>query len=147
MREEAGVARMTYPAMIEVAEDSYGVNFPDLPGCVSFAETADDAVRNAEEALNLHLEGMAEDAEPYPAPTPFEILIAGRKNAPTDTEVVWVAITAEAPDEAERVNLYLTRSLLQRVDAHAKAAGINRSAFFNQAARAFMASTAGPRRG
>lgn len=37
-----------------------------------------------------------------------------------------------------RVNICLTRNLLERIDAHAKRAGVNRSVFFIQAARAYM---------
>ncbi len=132
------MAKETYVAMFEVAEDSYGVSFPDLPGCVSFGVTAVEAVRNAEEALSLHLEGMAEDNEPLPEPSSLDDLLKSHAIESASGDVVWVGVTVEAPDEPERVNLYLTKSLLERVDAHAKAAGVNRSAFFNQAARAFM---------
>ncbi len=41
----------------------WGVYFPDLPGCVSAAETAEEAIENAEAALkevaeDMHLEGI-----------------------------------------------------------------------------------------
>lgn len=42
----------------------WGVYFPDLPGCVSAAETAEEAIENAEAALkevaeDMDLEGIA----------------------------------------------------------------------------------------
>jgi len=132
------MARMTYVAMLEPGEDGIGVSFPDLPGCVSFGDSASDVVRNAEEALSLHLEGLAQDAEPYPEATDLRVVAAETRQDPAFHDAVFVLVTAEAPDEAERVNVYLTKSLLQRVDAHARAAGINRSVFFTRAANAFI---------
>lgn len=51
-----------YIAIIEDAgpEFAVGVWFPDLPGCISAGEDLDDALRNAPEALALHLEGLKE---------------------------------------------------------------------------------------
>lgn len=34
---------------------SYGVSFPDLPGCISAGDTMDEALANAAEALAGHL--------------------------------------------------------------------------------------------
>ena len=43
---------MHYVAVIEKNTDSaYGVRFPDLPGCFSAADTVDEVMRNAIEAL------------------------------------------------------------------------------------------------
>ena len=54
-----------YIALLHKEADSdYGVSFPDLPGCVTAGKTLDEARANAEEALALHLAGMAEDGEP-----------------------------------------------------------------------------------
>ena len=56
--------------------------------------------------------------------------------------MTYALVTVEAPDEAERVNVYLSRSLLQRVDRFARDAGLNRSAFFSQAAASYIKSNA-----
>ena len=63
------------------AGSDYGVSFPDLPGCVTAGVDLDDARRMAEEALALHLAGMAEDAEPIPEPSSLEAVMAERKTA------------------------------------------------------------------
>jgi predicted RNase H-like HicB family nuclease len=58
-----------YVAVLSKDETSdYGVDFPDFPGCVTAGETPEEAKRMASEALLLHLEGMAEEGEPIPAP-------------------------------------------------------------------------------
>ena len=65
-----------YIALIRKDSDtSYGMDFPDLPGCVSGGETLDEALENAREALVLHVEGMLEDGEPLPAPSTVDAVI------------------------------------------------------------------------
>ena len=49
-----------YPAVIEYdrEDDAYNVSFPDLPGCLTFGNTIDDAKENAKEALSAYLESI-----------------------------------------------------------------------------------------
>ena len=61
---------MTYLAVLEPGEDgSYGISFPDLPGCFSFGENLIEAQRMAEEAASLHVYGMERDGEKIPTPS------------------------------------------------------------------------------
>ena len=53
---------------------SYGVSFPDVPGCISAGDTFEDAVANAPEALAFHFAGMRQDGDAIPAPRSFEEL-------------------------------------------------------------------------
>jgi len=58
---------MHYPVVIHKDKGSdYGVIVPDLPGCFSAGETMDEALKNAVEAIELHLEGMLLDGETIP---------------------------------------------------------------------------------
>ena len=50
---------------------SYGVSFPDVPGCVSAGDTLDEALANAAEALAGHLELMRADGDVLPKPRPL----------------------------------------------------------------------------
>ncbi len=59
----------TYFAVFEPCADGFGVFFPDLPGCISMGEDFARAQQNAQEALGLHLWGMADDGEALPAPS------------------------------------------------------------------------------
>ncbi|ABS22601.1 type II toxin-antitoxin system HicB family antitoxin [Bacillus cytotoxicus] len=61
-----------YPAILEKSSDGYGIYFPDLPGCISFADTQEDALKEGREALGLHLSGIEEDNDSIPNPTPIE---------------------------------------------------------------------------
>ena len=58
-----------FPAVFEPVDDSIGVYYPDLPGCVSEGSNESDAVRMGKEALSLHLYGMEEDGDDIPAPS------------------------------------------------------------------------------
>jgi predicted RNase H-like HicB family nuclease len=53
---------------------SYGVSFPDVPGCISAGDTFGDALRNASEALAGHLRVMEADGDPVPAARTLEEL-------------------------------------------------------------------------
>ena len=66
---------MKYPAIIKKQKDGkYSVSFPDFKGgkfglCVSCGDTLEEAKKNAEEALRLHVEGLLEDGGKLPTPS------------------------------------------------------------------------------
>ena len=62
-------------AVLEKEPDSlWGVYFPDLPGCVAAAETADIAVDNAASALREVAEDLAGEGRSLPQPLTLEDL-------------------------------------------------------------------------
>ena len=62
-----------YVALLSKDPDTdFGVDFPDFPGCVTAGKTFEEARELALEALCLHIEGMMQDGEPIPSPSPFE---------------------------------------------------------------------------
>jgi len=64
-----------YIALVHKDEGtSYGVSFPDVPGCISAGDTFEEAVGNASEALSSHLALMRADGDSIPAPRNFEEL-------------------------------------------------------------------------
>lgn len=61
---------LTYLAVLEPGEDgSYGISFPDLPGCFSYSDNLSEAGAMAEEAAELHVYGLEQDGEPIPKPS------------------------------------------------------------------------------
>jgi predicted RNase H-like HicB family nuclease len=58
---------------------SYGVSFPDVPGCISAGDTFEEAIVSAAEALAGHLALMKSDGDPIPAPRSFEELKRDRE--------------------------------------------------------------------
>ena len=59
---------MRYPALVEVGGEDYGVAFPDLPGCVAMGCTMDEALVNAQDALQDWMNSMEEHGNPIPLP-------------------------------------------------------------------------------
>jgi len=62
-----------YVAIVEDAgpERAVGLWFPDLPGCFSAGEDVDEALRNAEEAIQLYADALADNGKPLPRPRSF----------------------------------------------------------------------------
>lgn len=108
---------------------SYGLDFPDFPGCVSGGETLDQALANGREALALHVEILLEDGHHIPAPSTLEEVLAEAENRDA------LAVLVELPrvkGRATRINITVDEFLLRRIDAAAR----NRSAFLAEAAEA-----------
>ena len=47
-------------------EGGYTVLVPSLPGCVTYGDTVEDAIRMAKEAIELNIESLRERGEPIP---------------------------------------------------------------------------------
>jgi predicted RNase H-like HicB family nuclease len=120
-------------------ESDYGVSFPDLPGCVTAGVDLDDARRMAEEALALHLTGMAQDDEPIPEPSSLEAVMADRENR--DAVAILVSAPA-ATAKAVRVNMTIPEDDLERIDKFAAEHGYTRSGFLVHAAKRVMSEAA-----
>jgi predicted RNase H-like HicB family nuclease len=58
-----------YLVLIERGPTSYGAYAPDVPGCGTSGDTREEALANIKEALELHLEAMAESGEKLPEAT------------------------------------------------------------------------------
>jgi predicted RNase H-like HicB family nuclease len=64
-----------YIALVHKDEGtSYGVSFPDVPGCISAGDTFEEAVANAAEALAGHFAVLRADGETTPPPRSFDQL-------------------------------------------------------------------------
>lgn len=130
--------RVIYPAVFETDEaGGYGVTFPDLPGCVSEGDTLEEAYANVIEALELHLEGMHDQGEPLPPPSPLDAV----EGDPESQVVAKMLVTATAPGRTQRINVTLDANLIAQIDA----ASSNRSAFLSEAARAELRRRRGAR--
>jgi predicted RNase H-like HicB family nuclease len=130
---------MKFPIAIEPATEStsWGVVVPDLPGCFSAGDTAEEAFSNAMEAIEAHCELMAEDGEDIPVPRP----LAERQTDPEFAGWVWALVDVDVSrfeGKAEKINITLPRRLLARIDDYARAHGASRSGFLADAARQAM---------
>jgi predicted RNase H-like HicB family nuclease len=128
------MTRYTYAAQVYVEDGAFGIVFPDLPGCVSVADSGDQIAEMATEALSLHIEGMLEDMDPLPNPTSVD-----RLERDTDGNWVTTLLVTAAPEPAsERVNVILPKGLLRQIERFTTARGMNRSAMLSLAARHYL---------
>jgi len=126
------MATRYYPAILERSSEGVGVSFPDFDGCVSHGTSTEDAARQAEAALAMHLNSMIEDGDAIPEPTPLEAV----ERDPEVEEFARILVRAELPGRAVRLNISIEEGLLAVIDATAKRRGMSRSAFLADAARA-----------
>lgn len=55
---------------------SYGLSFPDAPGCITAADSWDELFARARAALAFHLEGLAAEGLPAPRPRPLDAIMS-----------------------------------------------------------------------
>jgi len=130
---------MKFLIAIERGTDAqaWGVAVPDLPGCFSAGDTLEEALANAQEAIDLHVETMIEDGAAVPAPKPLDVHHASREYEG------WIWAYVDVPVEkyfgpAEKINITVPRAILARIDEYAKKHGQSRSGFLVDAARSVM---------
>lgn len=144
--------RRLYPAVLERGpKGTFGAWFPDFPGCVAGGRTYEETVVKAEHTLAQAVDTLAEQGKPLPEPTAIEQIVL-----PKGSDLVaYFIVGVTPPDPSERVNVYLPRSLIERIDRRAAELGMTRSSFFGLAATnalrgallpgGFQASLAEPR--
>jgi predicted RNase H-like HicB family nuclease/DNA-binding XRE family transcriptional regulator len=79
---------MRYPAIVTREGKYYLAEFPDLPGCQSFAESMEDLAREARDALTVRLRTDLADGE-APAPP------STRLRLPKGAKLLTVAVPAK----------------------------------------------------
>lgn len=73
---------MKYVAIVVKAGNGYSAYLPDLPGCIAAGDTFEETAHLIQEAAVFHLEGMAEDEEPFPDPSSTAIEVEVEAHVP-----------------------------------------------------------------
>ena len=95
-----------YPAVFEYSNDGISISFPDLPGCFSCANSDQEAVKMANDALGLHLYSLEEDNDDeIPEPTPIN-------NIHLDSNQAVVLIEVYMPTMREAIENYSIKKTL-----------------------------------
>lgn len=124
----------TYAGIAEHGHTGFGLYFPDLPGCVTAADSFAELNDMAREALALHLDGMLSDGETLPKPTSPEHL----PHDPEVNEAGIMLVTVHVGDTPVATVVDLPSALLDRVDRAAQSRGVTRSALLRESAEAFL---------
>lgn len=69
--EAVNVGARVYTVVLIPDEEmgGYSVEVPALPGCLTQGDTLREALANAREAIECHIQGLAQDGEPVPVET------------------------------------------------------------------------------
>jgi len=131
---------MEMPIAIQRDTNSvYGVIVPDVPGCYSWGDTIDDAIKNAKEAIYLHYEVLAETGETMTIKaSKIEDLASGAEF----TGAIWALVDVDASkfdSKPERINISIPRFVLKKIDSYAESKHETRSGFISRAALAVIA--------
>lgn len=126
---------MEIPVAIHKDQNSvYGVSVPDLPGCFSWGDSIEDAMKNVREAIYAHVESMlSESMQVGIVQSRIEDLSAGDDYANAVWALVQVDLSKLDP-KPERINVSIPRFLLSRIDAYAASRHETRSGFLTRAA-------------
>ena len=121
---------MRYLALIDGSEGSYGVAFPDLPGCVAMGATMDTAMVMASEALGDWISTVEAGGNPSPAARTAEELLLDPEvaQAVRDGSVLTSVLVVRSTGKPIRANLSLDKGVVTAIDAAAQRRGVTRSA-------------------
>jgi len=132
---------MNFPIAIHKDPGSdFGVTVPDLPGCFSAGATIDEALDNAREAIELHLEGMIDEGQMIPEPKPMERYVGSRDYR----GAIWAIVSINPSTlrlKAIRINITVPERTLDAIDSYAKSHGQTRSGLLAEAAMTYIGRT------
>lgn len=124
-----------YYAIFKHSKDAIEVEFPDLPGCVTFANSWDEAIENATDVLAAWLA----NAEPefVKEPSSYKRLAAQYKTE----KLMPIALDErilESYEELKRINIIFPSRLLNKIDAYRKRTGLKRSTLLKIATEEYL---------
>lgn len=119
-----------YAIVHKDTDSAFGVEFPDLPGCFSAADSMEEVLPNAVEALELWFED-----EPLVEPRALEAVQADAGEQLAQGAFLLAVPVIRNDPKPVRLNISLERGTLAAIDAAAASRKLTRSAFLAEAAR------------
>jgi len=124
----------TYIALLRKDPDSeFGVDFSDFPGCITAGSTLEETRMMAQEALQAHVDCMAELGQ-----ASLDDVMADPENAEA------IPFPVALPDRCGngiKVDLAISEADLRKLDALAKKRGSSRAALLTEAVRRMIAAS------
>ena len=118
-----------FTSIFQYAEDGINITFPDIPSAISYAQSTEEAIKNAEEVLGLILYDMESDKKEIPKATPFEN-IKTKEDEKAIIIRVWMPLVRNELDEQA---VKKTLSIPEWMNTAALKKGINFSQVLQEA--------------
>lgn len=112
---------------------AWGITFPDLPGCISAADSFEDLPAQAQEAVALWIETAQDNKTIIPNPSNIETI---RCHPDAKDAISYLPIPAPTADRCIRLNITMAETLVRQIDAQVGARA--RSGFISRAARQML---------
>jgi predicted RNase H-like HicB family nuclease len=135
---------MRYIALIDGGPGAYGVVFPDLPGCTAMADTLDQAMTSAADALRDWINTVETEGNAVPAARSAEALRTDPEVSEALAEGASLAaiLVVRSTGKPVRANLSLDEGIVSAIDAAARKRGVTRSAMVEILARQHLSEMA-----
>lgn len=121
--------KYVYLAIFDYADDGISISFPDLKGCLTCADTDEQALLMAEEVLGLWMENLEAEYEIIPEPSELKN-IKLKENQKTVLISVWMPFVRRAINNKA---IKKTLSIPQWLDIMARENDINFSFVLQEA--------------
>ena len=122
-----------YPALIDGDEGAYGVVFPDIPGVGAMGDTVDEALVNAEAALQDYAVETERDGEELAIPSPFQSI-----ETPKGNQLVSVPLIRPS-GKSVRAGLTLDEDVAEFILRESRRRGMTRKSFITWMVRRIAA--------
>ena len=122
-----------YPALVDGDEGAYGVVFPDIPGVAAMGHTVDEAMLNAEAALQDYAIEAERDGEELASPSPFQSV-----ETPIGNQLVSIPLIRPS-GKSVRAGLTLDEDVAVFIDSEARRRGMTRKTYITWMVRRIAA--------
>ena len=122
-----------YPALIDGDEGAYGVIFPDIPGVGAMGDTVDEALLNAEAALQDYAVEAERGGEELAIPSPFQSI-----ETPKGNQLVSVPLIRPSA-KSVRAGLTLEEDVAEFINSEARRRGMTRKSYITWMVRRIAA--------
>jgi predicted RNase H-like HicB family nuclease len=133
---------MDIPVVIHKEDGTvYGVSIPTIPGCHSWGETINEAMKNSREAITSHIETLLELGEEVNFGS-FSIEELSKNSDYAGG--IWALVDVDlskADNKPERINVSIPRFLLKKIDSYVEQRHETRSGFLARAALSAIAES------
>ena len=124
-----------YLAFIHEEDQTFGVSFPDAPGCITVGDTLEEAMANAIEALALH---FSDEQDALPVPRTLDAVTADPDLADQREGAAFIYVPYIPVGKRVQVTMSMDSGLKKTAQAYARDRGTTLSGLTDHALRKIL---------